>query len=741
MAALSSSSSIYPLHGRLEREITCAACNGYYEKPKLLPCNHYFCEGCIENLAKKASGTPFACPYPKCGKETALPSGGAAQLDNALLRFVERKIKVYSVLAGAAGKAKAVCRQCTEGAVAKAFCNSCADFVCADCEASHGKLTVFAGHKLVSLAELKNREPKDIPLKETPLPQCADHDKPMEMFCFQCNSLICHICFSYDHHTHQTETNVLKKCASEARDGVRKALVPLQALHTNISDATKALTDLEAKVIAHKTELCQSIKHSFDQIKEDLDQRKDELITTARKLSRTKENDIRHQREGLHAAQQEIDSLTKLVEHNLEGAENQHLMSTHAKLQAMVEEALARHCQLELAPTTSDDIICTPPTGDSIPRELGAVFLSSERSGIHVAVPKLCRVGESAQFTVRVPQSMGTNVHVQLKSLVKPLCFIEACILPSTGRDTYSITYTPQVRGRHQLMVKVNGKEIHGSPFNVFVNIDPNLLGGPEKIITGLNQPWGVAFISSDNENEQQLVVTETGGKKVTIMKRNGERVRAIECGDLHGLRGVAVGSESNIYVVDKSSKSLYKFSRNGKRKGTVGGFDSPTFIEVYQNQIHVPENGSNEIKIVDTDLRNVRIIHPTTGSRNFSISLGASPCPKGIAENDGKLFVCVGKQKGVYKYDLENTPISHIRVKGLSKSESPKGICFDANDHLFMVMTGKKSQGVYVYRSDGEFVTSFGFDHFESAAGIAIDEDGFVYVCDFAREGKIVVF
>ena len=50
----------------LEKEITCAVCHGHYQRAKLLPCNHYYCESCID------------CP--ECPKAVVVPSGGVAGL-------------------------------------------------------------------------------------------------------------------------------------------------------------------------------------------------------------------------------------------------------------------------------------------------------------------------------------------------------------------------------------------------------------------------------------------------------------------------------------------------------------------------------------------------------------------------------------------------------------------------------------------------------------------------------------
>ena len=47
----------------------------------------------------------------------------------------------------------------------------------------------------------------------------------------------------------------------------------------------------------------------------------------------------------------------------------------------------------------------------------------------------------------------------------------------SEDAATYQVQYTATQRGRHQLSVAVNGEEIPGSPFGVFVSIAPTALG------------------------------------------------------------------------------------------------------------------------------------------------------------------------------------------------------------------------------------------------------------------------
>ena len=173
----------------LEKEITCAVCHGFYQKAKLLPCNHYYCSTCIEKMAARSRGGPFDCP--ECRKETSLPAGGVAGLQPAF--FVERIKDLHGKMARAEGKVEALCEQC---AVEKsvAFCRQCAEFICGDCVAIHKKIRVFAGHVVASLEDLKKGGVKNIPLKEAPPSACGDHGEPMILFCFDCERLICRDC-------------------------------------------------------------------------------------------------------------------------------------------------------------------------------------------------------------------------------------------------------------------------------------------------------------------------------------------------------------------------------------------------------------------------------------------------------------------------------------------------------------------------------------------------------------------
>ena len=68
------------------------------------------------------------------------------------------------------------------------------------------------------------------------------------------------------------------------------------------------------------------------------------------------------------------------------------------------------------------------------------------------------------------------------------------------------------------------------------------------------------------------------------------------------------------------------------------------------------------------------------------------------------------------------------------NKSTLPYGILVSSDQFVFVC--DNKNKCVSVFKTSGEFVTSFG--QFSNPIGIVIDGDGFVYVSDYEYAGKV---
>ena len=721
-----------PREKPLEKEITCAVCHGFYQKAKLLPCNHYYCSTCIENMAARSGGGPFDCP--ECRKETSLPAGGVAGLQPAF--FVERIKDLHGKMARAEGKVEALCEQCA-GEKSVAFCRQCAEFICADCSRSHTKMKVFSGHVVASLEDLKKGGVSNIPLKEAPAAACVDHGEPKSLFCFDCERLICRDCIIIEHKEHKFE--FVKKCAPEDRRRLRESLAPLQEVRADMAGAEKRVVSEEAKVERQREEVCGAIQQSFEQLKAVLERRKAELVGKVSSLAQEKKNALAAQKTVLQVAQKEIQLLTELVERNVESTSDQDLMSIHRQLQSKMEEEEKHHRQLSLEPTATADIACHLPSPDDIPKRLGSVF---NKNTPHASLDPVTsyELGSPVQVKMFAPRVSLGDISAGLKCVADPSSSSLEGEVVQNGVGVFSISVTPGVRGRHDLTVEVRGEEIEGSPFRVFVKFPLSQLGQEDQTrrVGGLTVPWGIAV-----NNKQQLIVAESGKGgmfslvgsvlganvscgKITVMERDGRKVQTIRCDQFQGPRGVAVALDGAVYVTDVIAKCLFKLNSKGKHLKTVRNeLQKPYSVKIIGNRVYVVDYASQLVKIFDMDCNVVG-----------TIQTKECPKPMDIAQGPDGLYVAGERKISVYRCAPNGVFIRHLNLTPSSLELSEfRGICIDTSGHIIV---SDYSNGVYVFRASGECVGHVSRIH--SPAGVSVDEDGFVYVCSFCGQNVVIL-
>ena len=110
---------------------------------------------------------------------------------------------------------------------------------------------------------------------------------------------------------------------------------------------------------------------------------------------------------------------------------------------------------------------------------------------------KVAEVCKPALFTLCTVYQNGQicrEKQVELKSRVNHS--VTHTKVTSNESGVYEVTYTPEVRGKHTLIVKVNGTQIAGSPFQVLAKIHPTELGEPVRVVEGVVDPWEIALDS-----------------------------------------------------------------------------------------------------------------------------------------------------------------------------------------------------------------------------------------------------
>ena len=713
----------------LEEEITCPVCQEHFRDPKILPCLHYYCKECVRQLALRAgTNRPFACP--ECRRGTVLPQNDPDQLPTAF--FVNRMKELRTKMEKAQGKVEAMCEVCSRAKV-EAFCRQCAEFICSDCVRSHRRMKMFASHKVVTLQELKEGGAKAIPLKEAPPSMCKDHDEQLKIYCFDCNHLICRDCIIRDHAGHKFE--FVKKSAPQYKKTLKESLAPLAKIQTNLSAATREVEKVEREVSEQHKAVAGTIEQSFKQLHEILHKREKQLLDRASELKQQKLDNLGAQKKGFALATSEIQGLVEFVGRSVENATDEEFMSLQQHIQEQIQEQCAKHERINLIPAEVANVgvrvACAEGISDLCQKNAEVLVLrvNPTKCTAEGAGTKVAEVGMSAQFTVHTVYQNGQLcreqqvVEAELKSVVNDS--VVRTKVTSKRRGVYEVTYTPAVRGRYTLIVKVNRIQIAGSPFQVFAKIHPTQLGEPVRVVKGIVGPWGMALNS-----KQQLVVAD---KKVTVFDREGKKVQTITCEKLSSPIGVAVDKDDNIYVSDRTNCFLFKFSKEGKlmkvvgRKGTQPGqFSNPGMIKIINDKLYVCDSGNNRVQILNTELEYVNSFGcHGDGDGQFN-------WPSGIAQDiAGNLYVTDSDNNRVQVFDCKGQFLSTFSKKDAASKQLnfPIGICVGSDQLVYVCDDG--SNCVSVFKTSGEFVTSFG--RFSWPAGLIIDDDGFVYVSDHA--------
>ena len=547
----------------LEQEVTCGICHDRYQEPKLLPCCHYYCKQCIFSLSSRYQpNQPFPCP--DCREPTLLPGNDPDRLPTAF--FINRMKELHSRMEKANGKLEAICDMCSHGK-ATAFCRQCVKFICEECVKSHLRMNMFAGHVVSTLEELKQGGMKEVSVVDTPAQKCPDHDEPLKIFCFDCKQLICRDCVIFEHAGHKSA--YVKKAVPETRKKLAVHLSPLKNLLPDLSTAVNQVRATKQEIQAEGKLVEKQVNAKFQELHDILEKCKARVLQKAHDIVERKIEKLTVQEKGLDLSVGCVQSLVDFVERTLENASDEELITMQEQVVSRVDAEVVKRGK----EAASADPVEKADFGVE-------VFVSEDlkklcENNVVVYEDNVYTIGERTRIAeVETPSRLTLHfakevrkpptIQASLKSLVDQTSLQLEAVPVKKG--VYSIEYIPKVRGRHHLLISVDGRPITGSPFSVFVRIPPTKLDKPVRKIQGVN-PW---FLTMNSSNE---VIVSDCGRDVVIMNKQGERLRSISKTQ-HGLksvRGVAVDKDDSIYVSDSLNNCVYKFNKNGELLERVG--------------------------------------------------------------------------------------------------------------------------------------------------------------------------
>ena len=692
----------------LEKEITCAVCHEHYTDPKILPCLHYYCKQCILKLAlRTATNKPISCP--ECRKETTLPEGGVEELKTAF--FINRFKSKVSALERVHGKVEVKCEECTDsGDRAEAFCRQCAVFICGECVKSHKRMKSLASHEVVSLEDLKQGRAREIAVKKPPSKKCHIHEEPLIINCFDCSSLICRDCTVTVHKEHKFEFS--KVAAPITKKKLLKDLNPLREVTVNLSSAIEVLQTTKQEVEAQGDSVANTIHTSFNELQQIIEKHKQQLLTEAASKVQEKMDKLLVQEKNLSLDNAEVQSIVDYTERFVGHCSDNEVMSMHAEIRRRIEREIEEHSKSgrSMEPVEEADMgvevrcaedlqqLCQNKANITRLSYIDPAQCTVRGEGVETAeVHKTAEVTLTANILTNNKTTRRSAIVVsQLKSLYNGS--VVKCDVEQSGPGEYRIQYKPTARGRHELTVSLDGQQVVGSPFPVFVSIPPTQLGKPVKVWSGIHYPTGVTANS-----EGDIIVTENQGDVVKLDKEGKKHVLVEHSKSmLQYLIAVAADNEDNIYCTDPISNKIMRCNKNGDNVQVyeVKQVKGPGHwgVTIVGDEVMLCErNNTGIVMVYDREFKYVRRIEHGMGTF------------RGVStDNQGNLYVTDYTKSRIHVFSNDGVFLRSFGRdgNGVERLNGPSGVCVSGQ---YVYVTNYNGHNVSVFTTAGDHVTTFG--------------------------------
>ena len=726
---------------KLNEQLTCPICLEHYKDPKLLHCFHVFCEKCLKSLAQQTPQEQVV-ECPNCRQSTSLPQEGVPDLQGAFL--IHHLFDIQDILKKVSTPANTKCAKCKKREPT-CYCRSCG-FLCATCKHTHSEWKEFSSHEVVTLDQLTEDVTNLIPPVQKVL-HCSKHPaKELDLYCETCQEVICRDCILNVHRDHQYD--LATDAFPQQRNVLIASVEPVEQQLASVNKALESLGTLHGKITDQSQALETQIRASMRLIHKALEAREKDLISQLGQLTQQKLKNVATQQDGLELVATQLKSCCGFLQDSMRtGSQVEVLAMTKSFVQQVQDVILAfepeslvpeEQADLEFLSSQNEMMQACNTFGQVDTHPVCHVKCHAEGPGLRVAM-----VGETATATVHVVDQDGRKYQHPMEVSCE-LVSSDGGKAKKVSNGQYEISYQPQHRGQHYLHIRVEDRELSGSPFPVSV-----LTTKPTNIINDVNTPWGLAV-----NNSGQLLVVEHNRHCVSVISGNGENRRYFSSygsgpDQLNNPCGIALTSTGDILVCEFNNHRIHIFSPDGKSVKCVGTngtgplqFNHPVGIAVHphSNRIYITESDNNRVQILNEDL-------------TFSTTFGSSGSgneefqwPRGVSiDSTGNVYVTDRLNHRVQVFTANGKYIRQFGSKGNGDGElnDPKGIAIDSNDIVYVSDYG--NHRISIFTREGHFLRLFGTygkgsGQFENPTGITVAKNGVIYISDYNNK-RVQIF
>ncbi|XP_062574815.1 transcription intermediary factor 1-beta-like [Saccostrea cucullata] len=224
----------------------CPICFEQLKTPRVLPCTHMFCHGCVSSHIVSTCQTkefPVGFHCPVCREFVPAPNFSLSFKDWSK-HLPTKRLLQDSFSKTERIKVCAACERENETEGADNYCLSCCEALCDNCTKCHRKNRVSRDHKICLLDEVKS-----VPKFANIL--CKKHKgRSIELFCNDHEEICCTMCCSIEHRKCENVETIEQKAENVRKSGlVRHLINDIEKFERKLSEAKneeeKNITEME----------------------------------------------------------------------------------------------------------------------------------------------------------------------------------------------------------------------------------------------------------------------------------------------------------------------------------------------------------------------------------------------------------------------------------------------------------------------------------------------------------------
>ena len=752
---------------KLEEQITCSVCLGFYTDPKTLPCLHCFCLSCLEGVSSTSlEGQVITCP--QCRSHSRVPLvGGIESFSDAY--HISNLKKIHSLLSLKSETGGSIrCSECSKAVKESKdsrHCSHCCSFLCEVCAIEHENIPSYSHHELTPCNDIESFEHQLFPLshsEDEPEGEgdtmCSTHNKPLSLYCNDCSVYVCEDCTGMEGGTHKSHRceSILDSYSSTCQ----QLAASFNPLKSSLAKTRRLVSGDEEKEIREQAENTTEEIHSMVEGLISLLRQSEEMMK--KRVEGIIENKLKVISEQKKVAQENLTQLEECqeyVETAIAANSPDKVLVTNKPMRNRIDEVRQEVTSKNLCHCLEATDIQFFPRADALRESvshLGDIVFSSHRMlsdcRVQIKTDQLERNESQFMFTfsfeyqdlghISVPVPAIDCTVTELVNNEEIGAVISTIVTPGLYR-----VLTSSARGQLRVNIEVCGIEFEEVtvvvPFNPLYDSQ-----APVEVINDLIEPNGITFTTDGH-----IVISENSGYCLKVFNSKREFIKSIGNNEedvetfLHP-RGLFSLPDNSFLVLD--DHKIRKMTLEGECLARVGRegqdpleFSYPGGVAVSPNtgKIWITDYLNDRVQILNPDFTLAFIIGGTHGSGN-----GEFKGPTCVAiDSYGTAYIVDANNDRVqlFKED-DGSYVSQFGSTGFRQGLLRKPVRLILVDNKFLYITEAGSGRVSVFNTQGEFIHYFKYGGENSLMhrpyGLEIDRDGFLYVCD-SGNGRVLVY